>query len=281
MRTAFFVALSFNIWLSLLPSSTSHLRAAEPKKIAPASDGVELQEMQIQRQAVSNGLSDSSMELKLWFTSNWPKDVRSPLIHLQSLEAVEDDTGRVLSTKERRGDIFYLRGEVYGATWMQSGQQSGPEIRLQFDAPARNATRIKLIKGTAVVSATKTVALTFKDLAAIDGKILEHPDMKDLQRLKLRFSLKQEDGMLTAAIASPLNYASPWKIGRLTDDWKILEGKTPLRFFGLGTSPEGDGVTVEQTFERRDAKGLSLRIFVREPVQTRTFKFEFRDVPLP
>ena len=40
-------------------------------------------------------------------------------------------------------------------------------------------------------------------------------------------------------------------------------------------------MTVEKTYRRRTIKGLSLRVVVLDAIETKTFNFDFQNVPLP
>jgi len=263
----------------------STARAQETTRIAPASGGVEFDEIHIVRRVALGAVKEAdltNMQLGLWFAADWePKDNRSPpLIHVQSLSAVEDDTGRLLSTEKRLKQVEYLRGEVRGNTWKSSGGKQGPVVSLLLDAPVRGANKLKAIKGKAQVTLTKTVSLTFQDLAAVNGKELDHPDMKGLAAMKLRFSIEETDGRVSAKLSAPVNYASPWNRGRLLT-WDVMDGDKRIGLSSEGTSPEGEGVTVEKTYRRRTFKDLSLRLVLLEAVESKTFDFDFRDVALP
>lgn len=259
--------------------------AQETIRIAPASGGVELAEIRIVRWTALDAVKEAdltNMHIELWFSSAWKKEDNqlAHLVRLHSLSAIEDDTGRVLSTVKRLKAIEYLRGEVRGNTWKGSGGKGGPVARLLLEAPARGAGKIKAIKGRAEVSTAKPVSLTFNDLSAINGKELDHPDMKGLRAMKLRFSIEEKDGQVSARVAAPVNYASPWNLGRL-QYWDVIDGQRKISLASEGVSAAGEGVAVEKTYRRQTFKGLSLRLVVLEPVETKTFNFDFHNVELP
>lgn len=270
--------------LSLTPSGWT-ARAQERARIAPASNGVELDEINIVRRVAldsERGADLTNMQLGLWFAADWKpadKGFRT-LIQIQSLDAVEDDTGRILSTQERLKQIEYLRGEVRGNTWNSSGGKQGPVVSLLLDAPARGANKLKAIKGKAHVSLTKAVTLTFNDLAAINGKVLDHPDLKSLAAMKLKFSIEMSDGEVSATLSAPVNYASPRNHGPL-QEWAVMDGKKPISLSSERTIGLAAGVTVERTYDRASFKDLSLRLVVLNAVESKTFEFDFREVSLP
>ncbi|WP_029631455.1 hypothetical protein [Zavarzinella formosa] len=258
-------------------------RAQETTRIAPASGGVEIDRLQIVRLKVLGAVKRAdltNMQLDLWFAADWKKtddDVR-PLIHLQSLDAIEDDTGRLLSTENRLKEISYLQGETRGTHWKGSGETSGPAITMLLDAPGRGAAKIKSIKGKGQVSLTKPVNLTFENLADINGKDLDHPDMKGLAAMKFRFSITEKDGNVTAKLSAPVQFASPWNQGRLFR-WDLMNGKRTIDPSSEGRT--GKGTTEEKTYRRQSLKGLSLRLVVLEATETKDFSFDFKDVELP
>jgi hypothetical protein len=127
---------------------------------------------------------------------------------------------------------------------------------------------------------TKLAPLTFQDLAPVNGKNLDHPDMKSLAAMKLRFSIVEKDGRVSAKLSAPVNYASPWNRGRLYD-WDVMDGTKRIGLSSVGTKPEGEGVTVEKTYRRSTFKALSLRLVVLEAVESKTFNFDFQNVELP
>ncbi len=278
-----FVCCSLILAFPIFGESSAH--GQETIRVAPSSGGVELDEIYVVRWTALGAVKAAdltNMKIGLLFAAKWePTDTYSPpLIHLQALSPIEDDTGRVLSTENRLKEIEFLQGEVRGTTWKGFGGKQGPVVSLLLDAPARGATTLKTIKGKAVVTLTKQVSLNFKDLASVNGKELRHPDMKSLAAMKLRFSITEKDGRVTATISAPVNYASPWNRGRLYN-WNVTEGGRRLNLASEGTSPAGEGVAVEKTYHRRTIKGLSLRLDVLEAVESKTFDFEFRKVELP
>jgi hypothetical protein len=101
--------------------------------------------------------------------------------------------------------------------------------------------------------------------------------------MKLTFSIVEKEGMVAAKIAAPFNYASPWNRGRLVD-WELVDGRKEIRMFSESTkSPDtkGDGVTVEKTYFAKSYKGWLLRLVILDPIESKTFSFDFKNVELP
>ncbi len=242
------------------------------------------------RSTVPGAVKSAEMRIDLWFPATWERTQPGfpCLIHLCSLSPVKDDTGKLLSTEDRVKEITYLQGEVRGDDWRSGRGKEGPTISFLLDAPTRRANKITAITGTADVSLARVVNLTFNDLPAINGKDLEHRNIKGLKGLKLNFSIEVKNGVVVAKLKSPMNYASPWNRGHL-QEWAIIDGVNEIRSFDEGVisssesvPPAKEGVTVQRTFNgRRDFKGWSLRISVLEPVESKSFKFDFRGIELP
>ena len=277
-----FLVSSLFLLLPPLPPDGA-TRAEEKMRIAPASGGAEVEEIKIIRWSALGAVKRAdltNMRLKLWFPATWKRVCDHHLVHILSLDPIKDDTGKLLSTEARRKQIEYLCGEVRGYKWKEAGGKEGPFASLLLDAPARGAEKLKSIKGRAEVSLAKAIRLTFDDLAAIHGKELDHPTFKGLRAMKLKFSIKEKDGSMTAEMTAPLIFSSPWNLGRL-HDWAVVHGKKEVRWSSMGVSGNKEGVTEHKTFARRGLKGLSLRLVVLDPVEKMTFDFDFQNVPLP
>ena len=61
----------------------------------------------------------------------------------------------------------------------------------------------------------------------------------------------------------------------------MIDDEKEIELSSEGVSPKNGGVAVEKTYDRPNIKGWSLRLTVLEPVETKTFNFDFRSVPLP
>lgn len=261
--------------------------ADDSVRIAPASGGVEIDGIHIERRSALGAVRGADLtntRLDLWFPADWKDNGEraSMLVHLRELDGIEDDTGRLLSTETRLRGIEELKGEVRQNTTKGGFKTGGPVVHLKLDAPSRGADKLKAIKGEAEVTLAKKVVLTFNDLAAIDGTRLEHPDLKALRDMNLVFSVSEKGGTVSARLSAPENFTSPWRRGRL-QDWDVMDGDEELRPSSIGGAGKGkgEGVTEEKTYRERTTKGLSLRLTVLEAVETKTFKFHFKDVDLP
>jgi hypothetical protein len=277
------------LYLALGSFAGSSLAAdkEERVRIAPASGGVELDEINIVRRTALGAVKTAdltNMEITLWFASVWKKKVRDGhfLVHMKALEPIEDDTGKLLLTELRLKGIECLQGDVRLNAWKTSGGKEGPTLSLKLEAPAHKADKIKAIKGKAEVISAKPVDVTFSDLSAINGKELTHPDLKGLRDMKLIFAIEEKEGMVAAKMAAPFNFASPWNRGRLVD-WELVDSKKGIRLFSqsVSTDTKGEGVTEGKTYFGKGYKGWSLRLVILDPIESKSFSFDFKNVELP
>jgi hypothetical protein len=203
-------------------------------------------------------------------------------VHMKALEPIEDDSGKLLLTESRMKSIECLQGDVRMNSGTFYGGKGGPNLSLKLEAPSHKADKLKAIKGKAEVTFAKPVAVTFSDLAAINGKELTHPDVKGLRDMKLTFAIEEKNGKVSAKIAAPFTYASPWNRGNL-DDWQLVDGRKEIPLFSEGKSGDrkSDGVTVERTYGGKSYKGWSLRLVILDPIERKTFSFDFKNVELP
>ncbi len=121
------------------------------------------------------------MKIELWLPATWKAKTDHFLVKLHSLGPVEDNTGKILTTKKRLEGIGILHGEVLTDSLQAFRAKKGPIVSLVLEVPAREAISIKAFKGKAEVSLAKEVALQFDDLLAIIDKPLKHPKLKNLK----------------------------------------------------------------------------------------------------
>jgi hypothetical protein len=163
-------------------------------RIVPASGGAEVKEITIVRWSSLTAVKEaqlSDMHLTLWFPTDWKtKDQSHYLIRIKSLDPIEDDTGKLLLTEKCRESIDGLHDEQRAELWHQADGRAGPELYWWLEVPARRAETIKSTKGKVEVTLAKEIRLTFKDLAAINGKELDHSDFPGLRDMKLKFAIK-------------------------------------------------------------------------------------------
>ena len=170
----------------LLTSINSGLTFAEEPlkpKTPPIleSDGVRVDAIHINRTWKSNAPSEvnlSSMEILLWLGMN--DTAPQFLVQLVNLEPIIDDTGKVLSTDQRRKEIYVLGRNVVSGTTRWIDSRNGPVVSLTVDAPARKASHIQSFKGRIEVTPISNGSITLKNLPSLIGKQLQHKFLKDL-----------------------------------------------------------------------------------------------------
>jgi hypothetical protein len=92
--------------------------------------------------------------------------------------------------------------------------------------------------------------------------------------MKLKFSLKRGGffGGWTAEMSAPFDFSSPRNFGRLAS-WDVLDGGVKAPY-----NVEGGG---QRTSHSGSLKKPSLRLVILEAVESKTFDFDFQNVPLP
>lgn len=271
--------LSAALIVAFLALVDSHAQVAkqDPDRVPviATSGHVEIASIRVAREKVSRASKEAdltNLQIELWLTrdaeSNKPSDY---LVKLLELAPVEDNTGKLLSTKSRVSAIEYLQDEVAARQINVVRPKEGPVIAITLEVPARTATSIKSLKGKALLSRCTYVCLQFDNLAAINGKVLDHPKLKELP---IRSSIKVEDGFSRLTLTVPKHYA------RLAD-WGLEEKGQLLSIFSESRSNEKDAIVLEKTYRGDRVKSASLRIMIAESNETKTLQFDFKDIELP
>lgn len=262
------------IYATVLFFVTSVLFAQQPDRtpVIATSGDVEISAIRIARQKVSDAAKEAdltNMEIDLWFTSKAEGGPFRGLLKVIELAAIEDDTGKLLSTKARLDALPFLNREVSADQSSIARGKTGPVIRVLLDAPAREAKAIKSIKGKAVVSRSSVARLEFKDLSAISGKPLDHPKLKGF---KIEPTIKVEDGDTVLTLRLPADHARLVFWG-LVKDGGVLSWNSE-------SSADG-GKEQDKTYPGDQMKDSFLGLMIAEPSEPRTLDFNFQNVELP
>lgn len=209
----------------------------------------------------------------------------TPIVYrIASLEPIQDNTGHLLASKERLDAMPFLREDSETGLSVRGDQVSFAFI-LTLDAPARPATHVKLLKGKLVVSKLKIAALGFKDLAALDGKPLDHPKLKGRE---IRVKVEESGDRTTVYLQTPAHYRQLLHWGLAKDERMLEELPVPVAPQPLPPSelsppsPNENGVfQMVRSYSTQDAKGAILGIAWSDAVEWQTFPFEFKDIELP
>jgi len=238
------------------------------------SGGAELETIRIVRWKASYAAKEAdltNMEIRLWLPGKWKDESKHHLVKFLDLKSIEDETGKLLSTNKRLEAIRYLKGEVEANGTMSFQGKEGPVIAFTLEAPARPASKIKSIKGKAEVSRATIASLRFGDVFSMRGKALEHPKLKVCP---IRPTVEVENGETKVTLGVPDQSA------RLYDWWLEKDGKRlPLR--GEGATLFDGKYVSGKTFRGDRIKEYSLRILLAEPVESKVFEFDFKNVELP
>jgi hypothetical protein len=236
------------------------------------SNGIEIVSLRTVRRVSADGGKDTSgIELGLWLTRSVEKDSGSYALQLLSLEPIEDNLGTQLLTESRRNAIPSLAHMVNTSQRKTIGDRSGPSLSIVLDAPERQATSIKLLKGTAKISTLEFAKLKFEDLTAIEGKRLED---EKLESFPIVPAVKFEDEQTTLSLRVPMEHA-------LIADWGLGQ-KGQLLYPRSKTAVRVDeSVLLTKSYKGDRTKESFLGIMLADPIETTTYDFEFTDVPLP
>lgn len=218
-----------------------------------------------------------------------PVPLKSLLMRIDQLDPVKDDTGALLSTKERLDATPLYLDDV-----AMPGAFVGPDhaqfnFTLTLDAPARTATKIPSLKGKLVVSKRKIIPLGFKDLAALDGRPLIHPKLKDFE---IRATLKEEDQKTRVTLDLPPRHSRVLLWGLFKDGQMLPMNPVFTQPLGLALPPSirdefslpmPDLTTPTQIkdYPTASTKGAVLGIALAEGVESEELAFEFKDLELP
>jgi len=238
------------------------------------SGGVEIASIKVVRHKASGaakGADLTNMELELWFGAEATKPSSDYVVHVTELAAIEDDTGKSLAPKNRRDFMDFLKAPVPARETSMTRGKAGPVVHFMLDAPDRSATRLKSIKGKAVVSQSSYERLQFKDLASMQGGSLEHASLADFP---VRPTVKVEDGktIVTLEVPSPHDRLVAWGLVRNN---RMIEPDSE------GVATGEDISTLDATYEGDLVKDCTLGIMLAQPNASRLFEFEFKDVELP
>lgn len=108
-----------------------------------ASKGVEITLIRITRERSSGDEADvTKMELNLWLPTGGRLAPTSQLVQVVELEPIEDNTGRLLSNKERLQCLPFMSEEIVSQHVRNADGKTGPQLDFVLEAPARQATSI-------------------------------------------------------------------------------------------------------------------------------------------
>lgn len=276
-------ALTLTVVVMLTGRAVGYPQEVLPRPVSTppiaVSGDVQLAEVDVNRKAVAFAAPEvilSDMRLVFWFPMTMePVEEASYAIHLLSLDPIEDSKGTQLLTEKRRSEIRELSGFKSGGPMFSTGGRRGPLYHFLLNVPAREATSLLRVKGTAEISQTQTDIIGFDNFSNQLGKPLKHPKLGDFSITPI--FLKIEDGQVACRLRLPKEHS-------LLDDWTLMRDRQPLRENSIETNgkdvPKG---TIDETrrFVGDATDNLSLYIRFAVKSEPKKFEFDFRDIPLP
>ena len=263
--------------ICLQPTLTGGQDQRDPERTPPIaiSGDAEIASIKIVRCKSTDAAIEAdltNMEMELWLTSEFDgKTRRRFLVNLLDLGPIQDDTGKLLSSEKRLKWLPFLHSDFIADSYKASRGKGGPLIRFLLDAPAKQANKIKSIKGKAVVSEWKLARLEF-DLSFKKGKRFDDPNLKEL---KIEPAIKVEKGETIVSLRVPDRHA------RLVE-WGLARGNQLLRFMSLSSKDGGNGrLLLEKTYRIDSNMASALVIVIAEPIAPKELEFNFSNVELP
>lgn len=247
---------------------------AEKTPVIATSGNVEIDSIKIVREVASDAAVNAdltNMQISLWFAGN-PAAMNSRyLVRFVELESIQDDAGSELLPDRRRELMKFLKEPARIGESKQARGKAGPVVHINLDAPVRNALHLKSIKGTAIVSQPSFDRLQFEDLASMNDKALEH---ESLAEFPVRATVRLEDGDTVVVLKVPEQH-------EMLITWGLVKNGRMLEPNSEGVGTEDGTSTLECTYGGDVIKDCTLGLMIAKPDQSISYRFEFKDVPLP
>lgn len=241
-----------------------------------ATDGrVEVDEIRISRVRASGASREAdltNMRISLWVDTKDP-NARDCVVRIVELEPIVDDTGKVLSTEDRRRNMLPLQKEQRAREFKTFRGRRGPVVSLLLDAPLRRASRIKLLKGRLEITPARTEKIIVDNLPSLVGKRVKHDLLKKLTIVP-RIEIVDDTTEVTLDITGQTDRLIAWTVAQ--------DGK-PLNWANQSESARADPVrTVGHGYPRfQPNKKTSLLLAVATVGMKEIIDFEFSDLELP
>ena len=212
----------------------------------------------------------AQMKITLWFASSSLGESQGYLLSLTEFAAVIDDSGKLLTSKDRLERIPGLVKEARLQNYYFSKGQGGPIVEVVMDAPARSATAIKALKGKAVI--IRPVCEIVEHVVGGNGtSSIDHPK---LTKFKIQARIERQEHTSTVTISLPSEHArhlGPWEIGQFSGQRELSKRETSR-----------NGLFEQRiTVRGRLPKTCTLRLALGHSCVANTFEFNFKMVQLP
>lgn len=188
-------------------------------------------------------------------------------IKIKELGTVVDDTGARLDPEPFRARMEALKSIVELSEFSnQRGGRAGPIFRMTIDAPNLGARSIEQLAGEAVVTRVNTKWVRIANAREKLNQPLQIPLLPNDAKLQLRKDLTGSDELHFQGFFQPSDHA--------------LSTVTLLDKFGqripLHSATGNDTLGFRELPDRFD-----VWVQMRDPVEARTFPFQFKNIPLP
>ena len=261
--------------------ASNGVRGQEPMQtqdrvpVIATSGQVEIAAIRITRETVSGAAKEANltnMQIELWFT----RPPRSVVLVLIS------SSFSIWLPLKYAPDRFSPRTSDWPpspfcrARWRPDRrtrfEAKGPVVAITLDAPARNASKIKSLKGKASLSRSAYAPMQFTNSRQWMERLPDHPKLKGFP---IRAWVKVANGSTEVTLNVPKQHA------RLTA-WGLVEDNQLLSISSESESRDNKGtVTVKKTCRGDHLKTAFLGLVIAEPSETQTLNFDFKDVELP
>ena len=236
---------------------------------------IEVNELAIERRRAADAVVNAditNMHISLFI------DVQSPnhhhnggfLVRMNDLQAINDNTGKLLSTDARRKDIDMLRVPVLANEFHNKRDgRSGPSVSFRLDAPALGATEIEQLTGEIEVFKFTSRFIKFENLHGLVGSQLQHAL---LDGLDIRPGIKSgpDDPRVTLTGNDEVqNRILSWHV--IKENGEVM---TP-------SSHGGYEDKIAMGFSERIPQNVALWLEVVDMEPGRKFPFNFRGIKFP
>lgn len=266
------------------PNPLEQPEVGEPLAV---SGEVELVELRLQRSRrgripFDQEAAKGTLETCLWFPKEWQKSASfrqeaNPdfyFFNVIELGEVLDDAGKLLFGERTKEDGLPRRWMSSESMYLnRSPSRKGPVLRLTLKAPALQAKKLARITGTVEVSAARLVQQTLK-VPVKEGEQVFDKDIFAAFPLHLKVASQEKETVL--------HLKTPTFLGRLSQ-WEVeTKGRPLFAYSSLPSEASKDGTTTQaRKYKGPLGDDWRLRVSMLDPVESKTFQFDFRDIELP
>lgn len=152
----------------------------------------------------------NSLRLNLWFALPYGEAFHHDqlLVHIHELAPIEDDKGNSLLSPSVMRWNRALKEPSQPPMLQTSRGKDGPVVGIGLDAPARDATDLRQIKGKVTISGLKIERVEVRDLSTLKGVPIEDKFLDDFP-IEARGGTEEGDVRRTGC---PARTRSDWRL---------------------------------------------------------------------